>query len=266
MLKFAPIETVFKIDGFYSAIKFDWNDSFVFNGESHDFWEAVFVESGEVEITEDENIYVLGAGNIIFHAPMEFHRIKSAGGTSPKGFIFSFLTSGKLPESLKSGVFTLEPSYISRFKGISDKIYNFKHGESDPWLGMEASALLTEFILKLGRGHAISGGSMSQSAVEYRRIVSFMTQGVCENLTLSEIAAECNVSVSYIKLLFSTYAGISPKSYFNQLRIRRASELLREGISVTEVADRMNFSSTNYFSAFYKKHTGISPSEQQKEA
>ena len=66
------------------------------------------------------------------------------------------------------------------------------------------------------------------------------------------------------KLLFNTYAGISPKSYFNQLRLRHANELLSIGLSVTEVAELMNFSSPNYFSAFYKKHTGISPSERQK--
>ncbi len=264
MLKLIPIETAFNIKGFYSAIKFDWNEDFVFNGESHDFWEAVFVESGEVEVTEDENIYVLGAGNIIFHAPMEFHRIKSSGGSSPNGFIFSFSASGELPEAIKGGVFTLEPSHIGRFKNICDKIYDLMQGEGSPLLGTETGALLTAFIIKLSSRQAVSGGSMTQSAIEYRRIVSFMSQRVCDNLTLADIAGESNVSVSYIKLLFNTYAGISPKFYFNQLRIRRATELLCEGISVTEVSDKMNFSSPNYFSAFYKKHTGLSPSEIQK--
>ena len=266
MLKLVPIENEFSIKGFYSAIRFDWNEQFIFNGEIHNFWEAVFVESGEVEVTEDENVYILGSGNIIIHAPMEFHRIKSSGGSSPKGFIFSFETVGKLPEMLRGGVFNLEPSHIEQFKKISDKIYAFVHHDRTPLLGQEATALLTAFIIKLCLRETSSGGSMTQSAVEYRRIVSYMAQGVCDNLTLSDIANACNVSVSYVKLLFNTYAGISPKSYFNQLRTRRASELLREGLSVTEVADRMNFSSTNYFSAFYKKHTGISPSELQKES
>lgn len=264
MIKFTPIEEAFSITGFYSAIKFDWNDQFVFNGESHGFWEAVFVESGEVEVTEDENVYVLGAGNMIFHAPMEFHRIKSSGGTEPKGFIFSFDASGALPETIKSGIFTLEPSQIDRFKSISEKIYAIFYGESSQLLATEVKALLTAFIIKLASKQAISGGSMTQSAMEYRRIVSFMTLGVCENLTLADVARECNVSVSYVKLLFNSYAGISPKNYFNQLRIRRATEFLTEGLSVTEVSEKMNFSSANYFSSFYKKHTGITPSERQK--
>ena len=264
MLKLVPIEMQFSIKGFYSAIRFDWNDSFVFNGESHDFWEVVFVESGEVEVTEDENVYVLGAGNVIFHAPMEFHRIKSSGGSSPRGFIFSFSTLGELPEALKSGVFTLEPSRLDRYMKICDKIHSFVHGESSPLLGLEVGALLTEFIIKLASKQAVSTSSMTQSAMEYRSIVSFMSENICENLTLEDIARENNVSISYVKLLFSNYAGISPKSYFNQMRVRRATELLSSGLSVTEVSDRMNFSSPNYFSAFYKKHTGLSPSEIQK--
>lgn len=264
MFKFIPIENSFTVKGFYTAIRFDWNDRFVFNGESHDFWEAVFVESGEVEITEDENVYVLGAGNMIFHAPMEFHRIKSSGGTEPKGFIFSFLTSGELPASVSSGVFTLEPSQISRFLRISDKIHEFVHSESSMLKGTEVAACLTEFIISLSSKQALSCTSMTRSATEYRHIVSFMSDHVDENLTLSDVAKDNNVSVSYVKLLFSNYAGISPKSYFNQMRLRRAAELLSKGLSVTEISDKMNFSSPNYFSSFYKKHTGLTPTEQQK--
>ena len=105
---------------------------------------------------------------------------------------------------------------------------------------------------------------MTQSAIEYRRLASFMSEHVNENLTLTELAAKNNVSVSYVKLLFGTYAGMSPKAYFNQLRLRRATELLREGKTVTEVADLMNFSSPNYLSAFYKRLSGTPPTERQK--
>ncbi|MBQ8408501.1 MAG: helix-turn-helix domain-containing protein [Clostridia bacterium] len=266
MVSFKPITNIFSIEGLYSAFRFDWDDSFVFSGESHNFWEAVFVTSGEVEVTEDENVYTLGEGNLIFHAPMELHRIKSAGGSSPSGFILSFASSGKLPEVISGGVFTLDPTQVTEYAAICKKAIEFKGNDANPLLGQEVAALLSAFVIGLEAKSAATGTSVSQSAMEYRRIVSFMSEKVCENLTLSDIASKSNVSVSYVKLLFRTYAGVSPKSYFNQLRIRRATELLSRGTSVTEVSDIMNFSSPNYFSAFYKKHTGISPSEQQRGA
>ena len=264
MLDFKQFSKAFSIDGLYSAFEFDWDDKFVFSGESHDFWEIVFVESGEVEVTEDENVYILGAGNMIFHAPMEFHRIKSSGGSSPDGFILSFGASGSLPETISSGIFSLDPAQVTEYTLIRQKALDFYAHPEYVLLGHEVSALLTAFIIRLGSKNAISGLSMSQSAIEYRKIVSYMFNNVQRNLTLSDIAAANNISVSYVKLLFSIYAGISPKAYYNQLRVRYATELLQSGISVTEVSDKMNFSSPNYFSTFYKKLTGVSPSDQQR--
>ena len=86
-----------------------------------------------------------------------------------------------------------------------------------------------------------------------------MSKNTLENLTLEDIAIKTNISVSYMKSLFKTYAGISPKSYYNLLRVQTATELLKNGNSVTEVALAMNFSSASYFSAFFKRETGIPP-------
>lgn len=264
MLKFVKVDREFCIEGFYSAIRFDWSDKFVFSGESHNFWEAVYVESGEVEVTEDENVYTLGAGNLIFHAPNEFHRIKSSGGSSPKGFITSFVVGGALPRSLMGGVFALEPSQSKKYLDICRKIHDFYHGDLTQMAGQETADLFSAFLINLGTKTAQEGVSMTQSATEYRHLVSFMTENVCENLTLEDIARENNVSISYLKLLFKSYAGISPKGYFNQLRVRRATELLESGLPSGSVSEIMNFSSPNYFSVFYKKYTGISPSEKLK--
>ena len=87
-----------------------------------------------------------------------------------------------------------------------------------------------------------------------------MTEQAGENLNLSDLAAEHHVSISYIKYLFKKYAGVSPKAYYTQLRVFKATKLLKEGATVAEVADQMNFSSASYFSAFYKKQTGVLPS------
>lgn len=263
MVSFKPIKKEFWIDGLYSAFRFDWDESFVFAGESHNFWEIVFVESGAVEVTEDENIYTLFDGNLIFHAPMEFHRIKSYGGSSPKGFILSFSALGELPEMISGGVFTLDPTQKMEYVRIAQRAVEFNTHPCKAMLGQEVASLLSAFIVGLGAKDTVSDTSKSQGAIEYRRIVSYMNSSIRENLTLTDIANKTNVSVSYIKQLFKTYAGISPKSFFNQMRIRHANELLKSGLSATQVSELMRFSSPSYFSAFYKKHTGLTPSEHK---
>ena len=264
MYTYHEVKSNFEIEGFYTAIKYDWNEPFVFNGESHDFWEAVFVESGRVEVTEDENFYTLSEGNVIFHAPMEFHRIKSAEGSSPKLFVFSFKTAGELPQAIRAGVFTVNPSQIKLFDALRDSVYDYVHKNSSAILGEKATSLLKLFIIEMAKSTITANDTTSQSAREYQRIISFMSKNILENLTLEDIARRTNISVSYMKILFKTYAGIAPKSYYNMLRIQIATELLNKGNSVTEVSLAMNFSSPNYFSLFFKRETGCSPSRQYR--
>ena len=265
MIKFMPIRNLFEIEGFCTAFKFAWNEGYSFSGERHNFWEIVYVKSGEIESTEDENVYTVGAGGIIIHAPMEFHRIKSSGGTRPSGYIMSFSATGDLPPSLTEGVFMLDAVQIGEYEKICELAVGFANDPSDTRLGQEASLLLSAFILRLERGLDAGSLSKTQSAEQYRRIVSFMESHVTENLTVEEIAKELSVSVTYVKLLFKNYAGISPKSYFNDLRLKKASSLLFQGFSSTEVSSRMNFSSPSYFCSFYKKRIGHPPIRQRKE-
>ena len=266
MIKFMPIRNLFEIEGFCTAFKFSWNENYTFSGERHNFWEIAYVKSGEVEITEDENVYTIGAGGVIIHAPMEFHRVKSAGGTKPTGYIMSFSATGDLPSSLTEGVFILDAVQTNEYEKICELAVSFANNPSDTKLGQEASLSLSAFILRLERGLDAGNLSKTQSAEQYRHIVSYMTLNDEKNLTVSEIAKENAVSVSYVKLLFSTYAGISPKSYFNDLRLKKASSLLSQGFSVSEVSTRMNFSSPSYFCSFYKKRVGHPPAKQRQQA
>ena len=47
--------------------------------------------------------------------------------------------------------------------------------------------------------------------------------------------------------------------YYNSLKMEYAKKLLLEGHSVNYIADKLNFSTQAYFSAAFKKYTGVSP-------
>ena len=263
-MKDIHINRHFQITLFHTAFRFSWGPDFAFDGERHSYWELVYIERGQVISTEDEKIYSLGAGQMILHAPMEFHRIRSAENSSPAGMILSFLVDGTLPEEIKNGVFRLRESERDEFHQIFDRISICTLPDASPYAAQQAADLLAVFLIRLGQETADCKLSVLVSAEEYRHIVSDMTQCVCDNLTLSEIADKHNISVSYLKLLFKTYAGISPKSYYNTLRISHAAHLLLQSPSVAYVAEQMNFSSIHYFTVFFQKHTGLSPSEYRK--
>ena len=267
-MKLIPTDREFSIKGFCTAFRFEFDERFVFNGESHEMWEIVFLTSGNVEVTENKAIYKVKKNELIIHAPYEFHRIRSTDGTTPSGYILSFIADGALPAELREGIFTLDEGRAAEYEQICLSAISFissVEGSCDRFAGQELADRLSAFLLTLRHGGAsVSDVSRTPSAVCYRRAVTAMTDGAYRNLSLSEIAANCYISVSYLKLLFRKYAGISPKEYYTTLRVNRAAKLIREGYSLSEVVDMMNFSSPAYFSAFFKKHTGSTPSEYAK--
>ena len=210
---------------------------------------------------------------MICHAPNEFHRIRSAGGTRPHFLVLSFFHEGELPESIGDGVFLLNNEDISEYLGLFSPLKEYydiqrareKSGENPinaPISAQEGMLRLERFLLSLSR-LCVSDKRLLNSvgAKEYRDLVRVLTERVRDNISLSELAASKHISESYVKKLFRTYAGEGAMAYYSRLRINEIKRMLERGISVTEISEEMNFSSSAYLSAFFKKHTGITPSE-----
>ncbi len=265
---FIKIKEKFKIDSIYKYV-YDrvFDDNFTFDGEVHDFWEIVYVDSGNIEVVENDEIYLLQEGDMIFHAPMEFHRIRSAKNTSPHVLNLSFTVKGNLPANLREGIFQLndeqKSAFLSLFRFVTDNL--LPNADSNVFLGQEASNRMSVFIMHLCNTlKATETVSTTPSALTYKALVKMMNDEVYNALLLEDFAKRSFISVSYIKTLFLRYAGISPKTYYNNLRIEEAKKLLLQGMTVSSIADKMNFSSPNHFIRFFKNVTGTTPFQYKK--
>lgn len=261
-----PVENDFGILSFNTVLEYRWDAGFVFLGEQHDFWEIVYVLSGEVECAEDGRVYQLRAGDMLLHAPMEFHKIRSAANTKPHLYVLSFSTQGTLPDKLKDGVFCLSEEDRQRYETFFRELYCvYVDGHAQPDMVRYYMFELSSFLFHLSlKGRPNTNYSHQVTAKEYRRATDVMQQGLYENLSLEQIASACHISTSYLKVLFSRYAGISPKAYYLKMRYNEALNLLKKGLSATEVATKMNFSSPSYFSAFMKRYAGLPPAKYVK--
>ena len=265
---FIKIKEKFKIESIYKFV-FDriFDDNFTFDGEAHDFWEIVYVDSGNIEVVENDEIYLLQEGDMIFHAPMEFHRIRSAEDTTPHVYNLSFTARGSLPANLKEGIFKLNNEQKSSFLSLFDFVKNslLPNAETNSFLGQEAANRISAFIMHLCNTlKTTETVSTTPSALTYKSLVKMMNDEIYNALLLEDFAKRSFISVSYIKTLFLRYAGISPKTYYNNLRIEEAKKLLMQGTSVSSIADKMNFSSPNHFIRFFKNGTGTTPFQYKK--
>ena len=65
------------IKDIYSIHYFEYSKDFIYEGESHDFWELLFVDFGSIEVTANTQTIPLKKGEMIFHKPNEFHALRA---------------------------------------------------------------------------------------------------------------------------------------------------------------------------------------------
>lgn len=242
-----------------------------FKGEMHDFWELIYIESGELTVAEDDRVYDMKAGQIVFHKPMEFHRFWCAHGKTTNVIIISFSCQDEMIQQLGDGIFELDSILHQELIRITDTIKQhfevtsmqiYQRSENNSVQEMLAYLSFQSFLLHiLENADNRQNQSYNASAINYRKIVSTLNEHVCEDLSVEDIASLCCLGVSNLKKTFSMYAGCGVMHYFNNLKILKAKELLKQDLSIAEVSERLSFSSANYFSLVFKKFTGKLPTQ-----
>lgn len=99
---------------------------------------------------------------------------------------------------------------------------------------------------------------------EVRKAIEYLHQNYAMKNSLSEISHLVGFSTEYFSRIFSKETGINYVTYLNNLRMKRAVELLENSsLKVYEIAEQVGFSSLSYFSTTFKKKFGSNPYEYQ---
>lgn len=268
---------------------FEYMRDFIFHGEAHDFWEFAYVDKGSVRIQAGEEQYLLHAGDIIFHEPNEFHAIESVGNTSPNLVAVSFVTHSSAMQIFRQKRCTLtmeERTLISKLISIAREtlatpmnlpsIEQVKLRPNTPFGSEQLILLYLElFLITVARNHASTQGVSPQNPVpkispervmnkseRIEKIIEYMEFHICEQLTISDICEAHSLSRSALQSLFHKEKGCGVIEYFNNMKIERAKDIIRDGtMNFTEIAYFLSYSSLQYFSKQFKKATGMSPLE-----
>lgn len=95
--------------------------------------------------------------------------------------------------------------------------------------------------------------------------ISYMKEHLCDAyLDMTALASLSGVSRDRFRHKFRERYGVSPLAFYADMKTERIKEFLRAGFSVSEAAELTGFSDPNYFSRFFKKHTGMSCTEYIK--
>ena len=97
---------------------------------------------------------------------------------------------------------------------------------------------------------------------KYRRILAYLNQEADAHVSLDDLAVLAGCSKDLLSRKFSRDFGIPLKRYMQKTLVARAEKLLRNpSMKIREIAFQLGFSDEYYFSRFFKKCTGMTPSE-----
>ena len=278
--KLANVITITKI---VTMHYFEFDKNFHFSGESHDFWEFVYVDSGEVLITAAKNSYSLKQGEIIFHKPNEFHTISSNKKTPSNVFVISFATTSKsmmyfknkkmvLPGNLRHYIKTLmrEGSATFDLPFNNPELRELKLNADSPFGGQQMIRTTLEQLLIMlvrtaeqrAKNPRIFPDKESMDNHLVSAVLQLLSDNIYGKITVDEICRELNYSKAYISKIFGKSCHCTIVEYYTDLKINEAKRLIRENTyTFTEISNLLCFNNPHYFSRVFKKETNMTPRE-----
>ncbi len=105
-----------------------------------------------------------------------------------------------------------------------------------------------------------------RTAYIVKQLMALLATGACQTeRDVSYYAERLNVSSKYLSATVKRVTGHSVTSYIDRHTIPILKDYLDDDrLSLTQIAERMNFTSLSYFSRYCSKHLGHSPSEYRR--
>ncbi|MBN2712156.1 MAG: helix-turn-helix transcriptional regulator, partial [Planctomycetes bacterium] len=95
--------------------------------------------------------------------------------------------------------------------------------------------------------------------------MDFILENYAAPITRDHAAAAAHMSPSQFSRVLKEKTGKGFTDYLNQVRIDRATELIRKsGMSIMQIALEVGFNDQSYFTKVFRRHTNLTPRAYQK--
>lgn len=284
--KSVVLEDSITINRIISVHYFQYMSDFSFPGESHDFWELVCVDRGEIDALAGDRRLTLKKGNILFHKPNEFHNVLTNGKVSPSLVVIGFECHSPAIKSFEDQLMSVQDTEKELLANIIVEARNTFEGRlDDPYqeelifnsepLTFGSAQLISHYleqlIIHLYRRYFSYSlpvrssrflAEASSGNDTYNRIVRYMEEHLGERMTIDRICRDNLVGRSQLQKLFRDTKGCGVIEFFSMMKIDTAKQMIRDNqLNFTQIADRLGYNSIHYFSRQFKQITTMTPSE-----
>ncbi|MDQ6422139.1 AraC family transcriptional regulator [Paenibacillus sp. LHD-117] len=265
----------------YSSVEQGWH----YPVHRHPIFEIMYCERGQLTETINGRAYSLPAGTAILIKSGVLHSVKAEEDSVYFNFHFSMdhqeirmtlqgiedpiLTPDDNPAESNQLRIWME-HFIDHFVETyrkSERQESFSEqqmllGHSLKTIQLQSTWLkFVTYLVESQLQKTMIRSSMQQSKLQIANEVAYLLENdKTYSMHISELSSKLNVHRTYICNCFREVYGVSPKYYAQQLRIKKAKELLQlTDLPVSGIAQLLSFSSTEYFCRFFRNHVGFTP-------
>ena len=221
-----------------------------FPAHQHDVWELIYYLDGRIQCVTAHDTFYTQPGLLLIIPPKTVHFDLAL--TAYKQ-IYAHVQCDAVPAWLQSYRDDHERTLLSLFAGLRRE-----------WRGRAANRaeMLVLLVRQLDIVLRRKWSEPEPTAAE--QLVQTAERLLEEQLGLSPsikaIAAEMGVSTSTLRAYFVKLRGHGPKAYLQQLRQRRAIELIStSNLSLDAIASLCGYHSASHLSRYVKRDTGCTP-------
>jgi len=263
----------------YQVEAFDANRHFqVSYPHKHDFYEVLFLTKGSGFHIIDSNKYRIQPPCVFFLSPGQTHKLELSHDIDGYIFLFTaefyllnqanknkllelpffFSVSQENPPLLlkdESNVNFLKQLFTRAFTEVKDNDEEIIRSILDLTLQTCNKLYPAKYFgIQKTRGHLL-----------VKNLLQLIEENYQNNYSINEYASMLNITPNHLTQMVKQVTGnTSAKLLQNKVIIETKRLLIHTDMTVTEIADYMNFSDQSYFTKFFKKACGITPLQYRK--
>lgn len=238
----------------------------------HDFYEFYCFVGNEVDYWINGSVYHLQAGDILVIEPYHLHKPIPVSENEKYERIVLWVNRNYL-FSLSDGIFTelfsfikgsllLRPSASEKNKilmlaqELSSEFYSGEFASKSACDG-----ILMQYLSNVGRIALRENAQKSEYSTPtfITDILQYINAHFCEKLSLDTLAEHFFINKYYLSHSFKKAVGTSVYRYITLKRLDLANEMLKDGFSSQETAEKCGFKDYTTFFRAFKAEYGIAP-------